>query len=65
MDVSANIASYLKKEGITKAHICKHSGIPKPRMTTITKGNAKGEMYLNEYISICDALHVAYSEFLK
>lgn len=59
----SSIKEYITKNGIKQNFIAEQTGIPAPIFNLIL--NNKRRIDVNEYIKICEAIGVKFSEFIK
>ena len=63
MTAAECINEYILKNGITKTHVSKITGISKEAMTNTLNG--KRVLKADEFISICKALNLDLKDFYK
>lgn len=63
MVVQMRVAKYLKENGITKAHICRQTGIRQSRLSEILNGHI--ELKADDLEKICQVIKADPNEFIK
>lgn len=61
--VKKRIAKYLEECGIKQTFISRATGMTQQSVSTMLRGDRNLE--IEEYVKICDALHLPYDFFMK
>ncbi len=63
MNYQAAIGVYIRQQGLMKSAVAERAGITLPRFSQIL--NSKTPLKMDEFLSVCNALNVKPSEFIK